>query len=718
MSSEVPAFLSAEWYRVARLKPRLRGHVEIHRQIFRGETWYVLQDSHSGKYHRITEAGNYLLALMNGRRTMHDIWETACDRFSDEPPTQADTLRLLSQLHSADLIAADLTPHVDEIATRGTKQTRRTALQYLRNPLALRLPLFDPDNFLAATVHLVRWLFTPFGFLLWLALVGTGVVLAALNWSALTDGLVDQVLAAENLLLIALAYPLVKIVHELGHGYAAKVWGGEVREVGLMFLIFIPVPYVDASSSAAFPSKWRRAVVGGAGIMVELALAAIALIFWIQVEPGFARAFAFNVMLIGGVSTLLFNGNPLLRFDGYFVMADLLEIPNMGQRSNKYFWYLVQRHLLRIKSAKSPVTARGEAPWMLSYAVLAFIYKVFISITIALFVASKYFVVGIVLALWTLFHTFVLPIYKGLKFLFGAHQLRGQRGMALASSAGVLLAFVMVLFAWPLPYATVTHGVVWLEQEGVLRAGTEGLVEEVTLGDGLRVAQGAEILRLSDPALDSRIALLELRLTETEDRLRSVPLSDQVQSRMLKARLDLLRDQLVNLLDRQANLRLTAPGPGRVVVPDAQSLTGRMVQKGDVLGYLLDDAPLRLRVAVPQATADLVRTRTLGVEVLFHDALDAPVPARLVGEVPQSQDEVPSLALSTRGGGDVVLNPAGLSEYATLQSVFVFDVAPETSRAISHVGARALVRFDHGPEPIGQRMYRAARQLFLTQFRV
>ena len=115
----------------------------------------------------------------------------------------------------------------------------------------------------------------------WLTLVVTGGTLTVMHWSALTDNLADRVLTIENGVLIALAYPLVKAIHELGHAYAAKVWGGEVHEIGIMFLVLIPVPYVDASTSSAFPEKWRRAVVGAAGIMVELALAALALLFWL-----------------------------------------------------------------------------------------------------------------------------------------------------------------------------------------------------------------------------------------------------------------------------------------------------------------------------------------------------------------------------------------------------------------------------------------------------
>lgn len=713
----VRALLSSDWYRVAPLKPRLRGHVEVHRQQFRGDTWFVLQDLHSGKYHRITPSANYIIALMNGRRTMHQIWEAACLRFDDDPPTQSETIKLMTQLHRSDLIASDLPPDMEEIGRRHAKQERQTMMARIKNPMALRLPLFDPDRFLGATVGLVRPLFTPVGFVLWLGLVLSGIVLAVLNWDVLTRGFTDQVLAAENLLLIALAYPFVKAVHELGHGYATKVWGGEVHEIGLMFLVFIPVPYVDASASSAFDSKWRRAVVGGAGIMVETALASLALIVWLNAEPGLVRAFAFNVMLIGGVSTLLFNGNPLLRFDGYFVFSDLIEIPNLGQRSNAYIFYLIRTYLFRVKDVPDGVTAKGERKWLFAYAIAAFVYRVFISFAIALFVASKFFFIGVLLAVWALFNTFVQPLLKGIKYMLTSPELRQKRGKAMGLVAGALAGVAALLFSLPAPYATVAHGVVWLDQDAILRARTDGFVADV--GAAARpVAQGAAVVTMDDPILENRVTILESQLREAQLRLRAILLVDQVQAQLLRDRVLLLEDQLRGLEKRRADLVVQASAGGTVVVPSAENLTGRLIRQGEVLGYVIGNDDMRLRVAIPQGLAEIVRNRTEDVQIMFQDAIGTSVPGRLVAEVPQSQDTIPSLALSTEAGGDIVLNPGGATELSTLQSVFQFEVATADPMPVTRVGARALVKFDHGHEPIGFRIYRSLRQLFLRQFRV
>jgi putative peptide zinc metalloprotease protein len=647
---------------------------------------------------------------------LQKLWETACEQFVDDPPSQSEVIRLLSQLHQSDLVSADMPPDMVELGRRHHDQTRTSLLARLRNPLALRFPLFDPDGFLNATTWIVRPLFTVFGFVLWFCLVAAGVTLAVLNWGALTGDITDRILSAENIVLIAFAFPVVKAVHELGHAYATKVWGGEVHEIGLMLLVFMPVPYVDASSSAAFPEKTRRAVVGGVGIMVELALAALAMIVWINVEPGLVRAFSFNVMLIGGVSTLLFNGNPLLRFDGYFVLADMVEIPNLGQRSGKYFWYLVQRYLLGVHDADSPVTAKGEKSWFLTYSVAAFFYRVSVSIAISLFVAQKFFFIGVALALWALSNVLVFPIFKGIKFLLFSHSLRGGRTRALMVTTVFLLGTIGAIFSVPVPHRGLAEGVVWLDEGEILRAETRGFIHDVPTETGF-VAANTIVLRLADADLDSEMRLARARLGEIQLRLGSVAGRNAVQANLLREQVRHLRGRLDLFEERNAALIVTTQREGRLIIPNAADLLGRHIEKGAVLGYLMADTALRLRVAVPQDMAELVRD-SIGVEVRMRRTIDVVLPAQIIGSAPESQAIIPSPALSTDAGGSFAIDPSDPQGRRTLESLFVFDVSPTVATQPAYVGERAIVRFDFGDEPIGYRMWRNLRQLFLTRFNV
>ena len=357
------SLFSPSWYRVAELKPRLRSHVEIHRHEYRGRLWYVLQDHAGGRSHRLTPAAYRLVGLMDGVRTVEQLWQLTDAQVSDAAPTQDEVIRLLGQLHAADALICDAPPDGQELFRRFQRHQRMRWKQRLWTPLAVRLPLFDPDRFLERGLPLVRPLFTGYGVGIWLAVVATGIILAGVHWTDLTQNIVDRALTPQNLLLLWLVYPVVKALHELGHGFAVKIYGGEVHEIGIMFLVLIPIPYVDASAASGFRGKYRRMTVGAIGIAVELFLGSLALFVWLNAEPGAVHAVAYNIMLISGVSTLLFNGNPLLRFDGYYVLADGLEIPNLGTRSNKFLGYLAQRYLFGTRDAESPANTFGEKVW-------------------------------------------------------------------------------------------------------------------------------------------------------------------------------------------------------------------------------------------------------------------------------------------------------------------------------------------------------------------
>lgn len=315
-------FLSTSWYRVGALTPRLRGHVRVTRQVSQGQVWYVLSDELSGQNHRLTRAAYEIVGRMNGRRALDDLWAEVLVRLNEETPSQDEVIQLLGQLHAADVLQCDLPPDVAEAMERARKRGRSKLLQPILNPLSIKLPLGNPDRVLARLAPLAAPLFAPFAALVWIIAVGSGLVLAAMHWGELTENWSDRVLAADNLVLMAAIYILVKGLHELGHGLATKRFGGTVPEWGVMLLVLYPVPYVDASAAAAFASKGARVLVSLAGILVELFLAALALFVWISVEPGLVRSAAFNVMLIAGISTLLVNGNPLLRFDAYYALSE------------------------------------------------------------------------------------------------------------------------------------------------------------------------------------------------------------------------------------------------------------------------------------------------------------------------------------------------------------------------------------------------------------
>jgi putative peptide zinc metalloprotease protein len=686
--------------------------------VYRGKVWHVLADPQTGRHHVLSELSNLMVCLMDGRRTIQDIWEAAGRRSRNDPPSQDETIQLLAQLHGADLLQGEFPPDFDEMAERSEKANQRRMITQLRNPMAVRVPLFDPSPLLELTMPFIRPLFTVAGFLAWLALVLTAFVLAGSHWPELTSDVADRVLAAENVAIIVCVYPLVKSLHELGHAYATKIWGGEVHEVGIMLLVFIPVLYVDASASAAFKQKHRRIVVGAAGILVEIALAAIAMIVWVEGSPGFARSIAFNVMLIGGVSTLLFNGNPLLRFDGYYIFSDLVEIPNLGTRANAYVLYLLQRGLFRIDDVETPVVEPSEAKWLFGYAVLSFLYRMMVSLGIALFLASKLLVVGLVMAIWSVFAIAVLPVCKGLKFLAASPRLAGHRRRAITLVAGTVAAVMLVMFLVPLPYSTVAEGVIIVPDQSEVRAKTDGFVNRVVAMPGQEVQSHQTLVALEDPILAAKVAVMRAQLEETEQRLEAVRMVDRVQAEMFEQQATHLRERLDSIKQRERDLNVDSDQAGRFILSHPEDLPSRYIKRGELIGYVVTDRHPIVRVLATQADVELISQPSTVAQARLAEDVDRPLAATIFRAAPAAQQNVASLALTTRGGGTIALDPGHTQRPQALFSYFQVDVELAQATGKGRLGSRVYVRFKYPDQPIAWRLLRSARQFFLGQFRV
>jgi putative peptide zinc metalloprotease protein len=712
------SFYSSSWYRVADLKPRLRSHARIHRQHYRGQLWYVLQDPASGRFHRITPAAYFIVSLMNGNRAVREVWEIACRRLGDDVLTQDETIRLLSQLHQVDVLHADVPPDIGEVSARATKVQQRKLAMSLLNPMAVRLPLLDPDAFLNATMPFVRPVFSWVGGCLIAAVVGYALLLTALHWSQLTDNILDRILVAKSLVLLIVTYPIVKAFHELGHAYALKRWGGEVHELGVMFLVFMPVPYVDASSASAFGNKWHRVLVGSAGIIVELLLASLSLFVWLDVEEGLLRAFVFNVMLIGGISTVLFNGNPLLRFDGYYILMDLLEIPNLADRAKRYIGYLLLRYVFGLKDATSPVTAPGEPFWFVTFGIASFIYRIFVVSLIVLVVAGKFLIIGVLLAIWSGIMMIGMPLVKSVRFLLNNAALGRQRGRAIAICAGGLLATILFLLFLPLPYWATAEGVVWAPGEASVFAGAEGTVTALLIQPNTLVVRDQPLIAMEDPLLDAQVHVLEASVKELELRRASVSGTDPLQKQLFEEQLNRAKGDLELHLKRKADLIIRSPGNGRFIVRGSADLIGKFARKGEILAFVADfDHPVA-EVVVTEDAADLVRSRTQTIQMRLVDSIKSIHSGALLREVPNVNDRLPSLALSTVGGGEIVMDPRDPKNLKALTKVLHLEVDFQPPVPVSEIGGRLYVRFDLGNEPLAWRLYRDVRQLFLRRFNV
>lgn len=710
--------LSSWWYRVESRKPKLRSHVRLHRHQYRGEVWYLLQDPASSRVHRFSASARLMIALMDGSHTVGELWELANKRLGDDGPTQDEVIQLLGQLHAADLLQSDVTPDAAEVFARGERNERARHLRSYANPMAIRVPLWDPDAFLRKFNGVSQLIWSKLGALVWCAVVLPALFLISPHWPDLTNNITDRVLALDNLFAIYLIFPVIKALHELGHASATKAGGGEVHDLGIIVLVLLPVPYVEASAASVFKSKYRRAVVGAAGMAVELFVAAIAFYLWLLIEPGPARAALFNVMLVASVSTLLFNGNPLLRYDAYYILADLLEIPNLAARSGHYWRYLIERYILGVSEAETPDVSRAEKAWFVFYGFASTIYRVFVTFVIALFIAKRFFVVGVLLAAWALGTMAVFPVVRAIRHLASGARLHRHRARAVGTVIAIVFGLGSILFIVPIPSHSSVEGVLWLPEEAILRAGGNGFLSNFLIDPGRRVANGDALVQLDDPALKSLARRGEAKLAELQAEYSAAFVADLSKAQIVHDQLDSEQANLALVRERGDELVVRAKTDGIFIAPQTEDMPGRFYHKGDLIGYVIGEVKPIARVVVPQEAVDRVRRDTSRVGVRLVDHPQIALEGKVLREVPAGGELLPSAALAVEGGGEIGTDPRDVKAPKALQRVFQFDIELNGIGPVDHFGERVFVRFEHRAEPLALQWYRSIRLLFLSAFDV
>ena len=441
---------SESWHRVAGLKVSLRPTVEVRKQYFRGERWYVLEDPFNNQFFRLRPEAYDFVSRLRPDRTVEAVWEECLSRSPDDAPGQEDAIQLLGQLYFANLLYFDAPGDSEALFERYRKRRERQIRSTLLSVMFMRIPLLDPDPFLKRVMPLLRVLVSPLAALVWFAVVGTALKVVIDNF----DGAANQtqaILAPDNLALLYLGLVVVKTVHEFGHAIVCRRFGGEVHTMGVMLLVFTPLPYMDATSSWAFRSRWSRALVGAAGMISELFVAALATFVWANTGAGAVNSLAYNMMFVASISTVIFNINPLLRFDGYYILSDLVDIPNLSSRSFGQLKHMLERYGFGYRQSSSPAETVREGSFLAGFGVLSAIYKVIVFVGIVLFVADKLFLAGLVMAAVCVFAWMVVPLVRLIKYIAMGPHLARQRARVAAVSLGTLALIVGFFGFFPFP---------------------------------------------------------------------------------------------------------------------------------------------------------------------------------------------------------------------------------------------------------------------------
>lgn len=671
------------------LRIALRRDLIVTPQCYEGRRHYAVKDPVRLRYFCFNEPEHFLLSLLNGSHTLDELQQQFEQRYRPQRLTQDEIERFVQQLVEAGLAHGPARQASRDLLQRRRRADYRRWVATLLNFLAIQVPLFDPDRLLSRMLPWLRWLFTPASFALGMTCVAGAVLLVLMNLDAFRARLpaAQQFFRFEMLVQLWLALGGVKIVHEFGHGLCCKAFGGEVHEMGAMFLCLSPCLYCNVSDAWTLPSKWQRMAVGFAGIYVELLLAALAtFIWWTSTASSFLHSLSLSLMVVCGINTLIFNGNPLMRFDGYYVLSDWLEIPNLRERCNRFLGELILRQALGMEVRRLPVHSPSRRLFFAAYAVASHLYRWMMTFAV-LWLLTMFLrpyglgIIGALLATVAAASMVGVPLFRLARWLWRRSgrlpDMKPRRVLVTGAGLGAALAG---FFFVPLPLGTV-------RQQALLQVAPEavepvylpvsGILERLHVQEGQRVQQGDLLAEFRSRELEDRRAEAQaeydIRCVQVQA-LRAYAASRidpeeraRVEASLAKAASEQARSareatRIEQLMER---LQLRAPRAGVVMGLPPRDEIGKTWEKDPASPFCRIADPDRLWALVPLVPADyrLVREDWDAVSRKGSELkVSLGVPGRgcrtyagRIVQLPESEATELPLALTQPAGGPVVV---------------------------------------------------------------
>jgi putative peptide zinc metalloprotease protein len=503
------------------IRLRMRSDLEFNPQRFRGERYWAVKDPIALKYYHLRNEEFALLKMLDGPASVDALRQRLEEAFAPRRPDNLEVQGFLATLYRYGLVVADSLGQGEQLLERRAGQGRQRFYETLAGALAIRLPGINPRRMLDWLDPLGRLLFSRASVAAALVLAVAAALLVLVQFETFRARLPDfqSIVAASNLPWLAFALAATKILHEFGHGLACRRTGGDCHEIGVMLLVFTPCLYCNVSDSWMLPNKWQRIAIAAAGIYVELILASVCTFLWWFSQPGLFNSLCLNTMLVCSIGTVLLNGNPLLRYDGYYILSDLVEVPNLRAQATS----AVSRYLARwlgIALADDRMNpSRGQA-WLAFYAVASTVYRLMIVTAVlwALAVAARPYGLQPVVAVLTgvtLAGMAFPAVSAAVRF---ARQPTHRRRVAPARAALTGALFVAGIGAMAfidLPVHVAAPVVIeYRDAESVFVTVGGTLVEQARIGQS--VEQGQTLAQLDDPSVRREVA----RLTSDRDRQR------------------------------------------------------------------------------------------------------------------------------------------------------------------------------------------------------
>jgi putative peptide zinc metalloprotease protein len=706
------------------LRVRLRPDLIVQPQFYEGMTHYVVKDPIALKYFRFKIEEYFLLQQLDGKQTLADVKKAFERKYRPQTISIEDLTRFVAQLHEAGIAQLDTPEQAKVFIQRRRKNRWRKVGQFFANILYIKIPVIDPEKLLTGMYPYFRWIYTPYFITFSVGMMLAAITLVISQWAAFSAKLPEfqSFFTWHTIFYFWCSLAVVKVIHEFGHGLTAKHFGGEVHEMGMLFLVLTPALYCDVTDSWLLPNKWKRIWISAAGIYVECFLASIATFVWFYSEQGLLNSLALATMFICSVNTILFNANPLLRYDGYYVMADWLEIPNLRIKSTQFFAYLFQEKVLGLEIPVQSYMPRSRRFLFVTYAVASYLYRWVVTFSILFFLYKflqpyKLGSISAMLAVGSLVPLIGVPCYQIFKFVRTPGRLRKVKKVRAASFAAVAIVVVVGILSIPTPLRVQGSLVLTAAKPARIYADVPGRLEKVEKRDGERVKKGDVIAVLSNP--DKLREREDLQEKHDEAFVKAAffgvgagaSVDSYAQQKHFEEQAEKLEPVITKVHEQIANLTLVAPRDGIVMGTPHREKLGQWIKPGKPFCEVADPHLLEAHLIIDQGDIDIVKADRRAWVKVYGDSEVTFVSK--VGEVAKrNREEIPPELSNVAGGEIATKQDPKTGEAKPITAVYEVTIPLANPDLKLQPGLRGFAKIDGGTHTLAWWLWRLITKTF------
>ncbi|MEL7498195.1 MAG: biotin/lipoyl-binding protein [Planctomycetota bacterium] len=700
----------------------LRSNLKFETRIDNEQAYVVIEDSVRGKFFRVGAQEYRVLARIDGNLDGHQIAQSLLsdpENKLDDEEAQRLTQDVFKWCLKSNLATSDRLDNGKRLSQQSAAIGNAKTLGWL-NPISFKIRLFNPNQTLKRVAPWFNWLFSFWFLCVWIitAIFATTILFG--RWEQLASAS-QGILSNDGWIWLLLTWVVLKVVHEVAHGVACRRYGGDVPEAGMLLLLFTPMAYVNVTSMWRFQNRWQRMVVAAAGMYVELFVSFLAIIVWSK-SSGIIADVAFNVFIMASVTTILFNANPLMRFDGYFLLSDALSIPNLYTKGTNWFRGSMQSIIFGVPHAPEAIPA-SERFAAKTYGCLAFFWKISISVSLILGAAVLFQGAGLVMSAAAAFLWFAVPMYKQLRVWFSANSQQSiSPRRTLLSGTVIVLVLLACFVVFQAPATKSAPAIIQFADQLVVRAQVDGFISEIFVDDGDSVDAGELLIRLDNPKLDHEVLVLQQRLAESEIQIR-IHRNERDQS-MVQSETEnrnQLQKQLEEKRTQREGLMIHAPVDGFVFYRGLSNRIGSFATQGDVLLNFATDSSKEVLVSFDQRDFDSVSWQT-GRQLRVWFPNRSITTAKLMTVNPSASVVPTEPSMCATAGGPLPVKPSTRSDESSFEFLrprfdATLELPVDESRALFS-GQRGRVFFSTTEQSIGTYFYLAAHDWLSTKLDV